>query len=555
MEIIKNVIPIRSIKGANLNEALKIFNSYKEKGVIQVSNFDYKKWVISDEYHSVTLNFDINKKEFQDNYDFLEMDSEQFIVYLKIFILYKFGELAIESLRDVLRIIIKTFGMSPDDIGDMTNKDYKTYFMNISDFLDFLNENSDNKKDEMSFIKEQLEIAANNLLSENERNQRILLSYDSYLTLGEIIERFWKECTDKKEKLFFFPIWFWWTVSGSMPMRPKEIILTPEDCLREVNGEWLLTIRKSAVKGNNKKKYYNIDEDNFKYSFIIPNDVAKTINWYIQNTKEYRPNELNTLFMPLTHTYKKNWGKKTYLTYENMCVTLNLFYEKIVCGEYCYRLINDIYRKYLDKMEIQKVRLGDTRHLSAINAILEGAAPTAVKVLLGDRNDNIAAHYYSNATRYVECRTYRASKKMLKGKKSFDITAYNKPPAFTDYIEIENGWCYSPKTIGGVFDDCQNAVGPSGQIGFCPKCHFYRSQNKTFEQSAAIYKSAIEDDIKGLKRMVDAYRNSKGNPDDVLRALQQLRSSENDYAKYLFETKGDKEWEDIEKQMKLESLS
>lgn len=104
-------------------------------------------------------------------------------------------------------------------------------------------------------------------------------------------------------------------------------------------------------------------------------------------------------------------------SYINLRTCLRYFFELIVQERYGYKIIYEANNSGLhDEKSIEYLHLGDTRHIALINLIAEGATPMVAMMLAGHDNPEMSAHYYSNIAQLIECRTYRAFKKLIKGK-------------------------------------------------------------------------------------------------------------------------------------------
>ena len=156
-------------------------------------------------------------------------------------------------------------------------------------------------------------------------------------------------------------------------------------------------------------------------------------------------------------------------------------------------------------------------------------------MLAGHDNPDMSSHYYTNITNLIECKTYRMYKKMLNGHESFSLSKMQKPLQVTDYVEIDGGRCYSPAVIDGNYTDCFKAAGPTGEIGFCNKCTYFRATGDKFSISREKYVNDIETDCKNLDEIVKRVRKNKGEPEEILQALMRLRGSEYSYEQYLQE--------------------
>lgn len=546
MKTVKTLIPFRNLTHITNNDAIKAFNSYKDNGVIKTKEFNSNIWIIDDEYHAVTIDFEVNADDFEEYATLLEIDKDTFEDYLKIFILSRFGRLLADIIRSLTTDIKTMFTFSMTDWTILIKHSAMYKHLHIKAFIDYLSQKT-NKTTECNVLKEQIKVLQFSVENTNVRNQRLLKSYNSYTTISEIINRFWEESDSIEEKLYYFPIWFWWNISGCIPMRPKEIVVTSENCLKKIKDEWQLILRKTAIKGTGKKKFYNIDGDYFEFAVMIPEDIADTINWYIQNTQEYRPNDIGSLFVRYSYKYPQKRSNKDVYYYTFLCICLDNFYKEIIQDRYGYEIIYDDDKIFLNSNQIQKVCLGDTRHLSAINAIQEGVPITTVKQLLGDKSDDIAAHYFSNASKYVECRAYKLHKRMLGNMPNFSTSGYEKPLKARAFAEVEGGWCYSDNYLAGSIEDCRGAVGPNGQLGYCSKCPNYRPKNQTFSDSAELYKREIDNDSKNILFLINRYKSNKCEFSDVLQAFLKERESEDNYFKYLIEEEGDHLWDEKRK--------
>ena len=133
-------------------------------------------------------------------------------------------------------------------------------------------------------------------------------------------------------------------------------------------------------------------------------------------------------------------------------------------------------------------------------------------MLAGHDNIDMAAHYYSNITSLIECRTYKQFRKVLKGNVTYEISRKGSLPlGIKDFVMLEDkGRCYSPKFIQNDLSDCVCVSGPQGEIGYCPDCTFYRKcSNTNFFKSDDIYKRKIEDDCNQLAQIVKQVRSIK----------------------------------------------
>lgn len=332
----------------------------------------------------------------------------------------------------------------------------------------------------------------------------------------------------------------WWNISGVLPLRPCEFVVTPRNCLREVNGKYILSVRRNRVKGTGKTKAYKINYDYEINEYTIPKHIADEILWYLEETKGYPEPNTHTLFV--TGTHYSMWERCTpytsrYFSYINLRTCLRYFYEIVIQQRYGYHVIYENRgQSFLDENDIEYLKLGDTRHIALINMIVEGASPMVAMMLAGHDNPEMSSHYYSNITQLIECKTYRQYKKMIKGQQTYNLSI--KPPILPakKSISLENGGrCFCENVIHGDYSNCYKVIGPAGEVGFCQNCEFYRDSSKSFSDTRNQYIQKIENECQILDEIVKKVRNGKGYPEDIKRVILRLRDCEYSYRRYILE--------------------
>lgn len=537
----KKYIPILTIPEldeASCKEARKLFFAYKDKKVITAGGFDDNRWSLTDEYANYTYNFDISGEEFAIYGKFIHMSLQEFIEHLKVYVVFRMGELALVSLQKLLAEARHVLSYPVEYLHDIADKHTLSQTLNLVEFFSMLP--MDSREDAIATILNALEVAEEQIRKTLKSEQRKLASFDSYFKFHDIIELFWSESNDVVEKLFYFPVYLWWQISTIIPMRPREYVLTPRNCLVKREGSWYLTILKNNLKGRGKSVSYKISDDYKKHTYQIPDKLAELIQWYITSTNAYAANDLKTLFIADTHYVKWDRCKpyiSRYFTYVNLSTCLRYFFEQIVVGRFGYDLVFDRESSYLNSNEINYIHLGDTRHLSLINMIAEGATPMVAMVLAGHDSTDVSSHYYANIANLIECKTYRQHSKLLNGKQSYSISKPITKLEIGEFTALDSkGRCYSMKVHKGDYSDCKLAAGPEGEIGFCQKCTYYRPENRFFSNSNDLYTNAIKVECENLSRIVKQVRSVKGNEEDIIQALLKLHNAEYSYQQYLNET-------------------
>lgn len=446
------------------------------------------------------------------------------------------GDLALRSLQNVVNDVKRFIKHNQDDLYVFTKEVALTYPNRVIEFFSILPETDNPEKVEriMDILDEMSDIHYMN----SSGRKRMLASFDSYFLFNDIINDYWTSEILEDERLFFYPLYLWWQITGVIPLRPREFILTPRKCLEQKGDGWYLTLRKNHIKGSKKKISYKIDEDYFTVRYKIPDKLAGEILNYIDFTNEYESTELNTLF--ITDTHYRQWNQKKhsnsrYFTYINMNCVMRYFFHDVIEGRYGLNIVYNREIKHLEEGCINYLYLGDTRHLALINIIAEGGNPVIAMMLAGHDNMEMSAHYYSNITSLIECRTYKQYRKVLKENVTYEISRKGQLPLnIKDFASLDDGGrCYSPAFQNKNFSDCKKVSGPEGEIGYCPRCTFYRKgSKKDFFKGDDIYKRRIEDDCKHLAQVVKKVRLEKGNSEDILQAMLRLQNSSYTYQQY-----------------------
>lgn len=532
---------IQNIDNSCINKAKEMFQEYKSRGIIKEGSFEDNVWHCTDEYANVNLDFCFDKFSYKRFYEHVfSMCFEDFINYVKVYITYMIGELVLDTLRNLINDLSK---LVTTDINKLHYFSGEVYFIHpnrIISFLSMLPETSDPEQmDRLLNVIEQMEEYL--ITYTSSRSKRLLASFDSYFLFNDIINDYWNMELDKKDRLFYYPLYLWWQITAVIPLRPREFILTPRQCLNQQKDGWYLTLRRNHLKGSGRKVSYKVDEDYFKVEYRIPDKLAEEILKYIELTHEFESTELDTLFVTDPH-YKK-WKQKKhsnsrYLTYINLSCIMRYFYCEVIGGIYNLQIIYNREMNHLEKGCIQYIYLGDTRHLSMINIIAEGGTPVLAMLLAGHENIEMSSHYYSNITTLIECRTYKQYRQVLKGNVSYELSIDKQPIMnIKEFSLLEaDGKCYSAAYKNGKYCDCKKVAGPTGEIGYCPNCIYYSdSKGEKFVNDDGRYKRKIEDDCKYLSEIINRVRLNNGSNEDILQAMLRLQSSTYTYQQYLEE--------------------
>lgn len=539
----------------NIEEAILIFNLYYEKGVFQGCSFTDNKWNTTDEYSNVGLRFNFDELSYNRYYkEIFGLSHKDFIDNVKVYVIFSLGKLVLKTLQTTINDLKRIIKIDSKKLYAATTSLKLAVPSLCLDFFTLLPIGSESgKADELFDVLEQYIFVQRSTTTKTQRN---LAQFDSYFLFHDIISDYWSGDLKKEERLFFYPLYLWWQITGVIPLRPKEFILTSRDCLKKEEDGYYLTLRRNKLKGAKKNVAYKILDDYDNSSYKIPDKLAGEILTYLDFTMEFENTELDTLFVSDTHYRKWNHKKHSnsrYLTYINMNTIMRYFFHEVIENQYGISVIYGVQKKRIKENEINYLHLGDTRHLALINIIAEGGTPLTAMLLAGHETMDMSAHYYSNITNLIECRTYRQYRLITKGEVSYQISTAKKIPVKVndDFSKLaDGGRCYSEKYRNSDFSDCLETSGKAGELGYCPSCKYFRKPNRSYYSSDSMYKRKIYDDSKNLESAVRLVRTGKGNTEDIGEALLKLKSSTYSYEEYFKEKtakregNGEKIWEE-----------
>ena len=541
-EIIETIISENLFSEESIHQALIVFSEYKEKGVIKDCTFSDNKWNTYDELSDVGLRFTFDRLSYERYYR-VYIHFDEFVNYVKAYILFHMDELVLASQRNLLGDVKKLVSTDPEKIILHQRNPGFVFPLRLSDFLSMLPV-AEEKEENLEELIDSIDFLNEIRLSK----QRELPSISSFFRMQDIMEDFWKNETVYSRRLFYAPVYFWWRITMTLPTRPREFILTPRDCLERKKTidtdqgtskeSYYLKLKKSGIKGRFRKKTHKKDSDYYVFGTYIPDDLGGDIEKYIKATEN--TSELDTLFS--TEPHYMYWSKKKtyrnrYYTYINLNTALRYFFKEIVEKRYGIRVVDKIGSPVLKENEIHRIHLGDTRPMSMINIIMDGGTPVLTMMLAGHSDIDISSFYYENLDEYVKCAVYRKYCKLIGGRVEYSVVSQYSP--FENKLGLDlpdGGKCYSEKYWYRDYSDCLSVTGPNGELMYCPKCFFYRSsENSHVIDSESIYKKSIKDNCTYIRNAFMLYNRGQDVKEDVLRELLKLKEESLSYMKFLEE--------------------
>lgn len=487
------------------NQAQAIFDDYKNKGVILNDSFNDNFWLLTNQVARTSLCFKIDQLMYlRTAQRWIGCSCLRFVNCIKIYTLLQIGSLSLSSLQCLVNSLTEFAEISA----------YEQIPINVHtlEFLKMLPDSTEMR----AFAIENMEDQT--LFSQQMKGlklQRILASFENYFKFNDYLEQFWINAAGE-ERLFYFPLFLWWKLTVILPLRPTEFLLIPRRCLSRENGESILTVRRTRLKGGGKPIRYNIADDYRLMKYCIPETLAAEIEAYIEAISQMPLPEIDTLF---ALGYRGGKAKAKFYSYLSLRSCLKRFQKE---------------KMGIDLSSDECIHLGDTRHLAMISLIISGGSPTICKELAGHEDINISSHYYANISRFIECATYEFSRKQKAHHVEMREHRIMKSAAT---VAVTGGRCDSEVYAGGSIGDCLRHMGSSGELGECASCrHFIDGKTGRYLAflNADEKRKQVDEDCKYLMHMLETVRKGAGCDDDIQSALLRLQGSSARYSQCLY---------------------
>ncbi|WP_410496331.1 hypothetical protein QTL86_02010 [Cellulosilyticum sp. ST5] len=532
---IKQHLIINEISEKEQQIARNNFRVFKENKVI-LSNFSDSVWTITDQTNTVRLDFRCDEVLIKKSLK--KTSVTEYIDYLKYYMLLLFGKNSILLLRRTVKNIIiaieatECFTNKPNDDGVL-------WKYGVSEFIDLAPEAT-------LVVEEIMEERQYDII-----HKREIAEFQSYFLLNDILEDYWQKANEM-EKDLFYPILLWWKISMIIPVRPTEFTIIPKDCIRIEKEHYFLKIRRTHLKGTRGTHIrYNIENDYTIYEYEVSKEIAELVVEYRERTKKYKEAEIDSLFSDdmckkvLRTVFNQSSIKKEYphLRLSRFYLILEYFYTFIVQDLYGYRIImkEELQevdemgeQRYLEEDEIIRVTLGDSRHISLQNMLLNGCTILMAKEITKHDTIDMIFHYSNNMKNLVKCRAYNLYRLQTNKVDTINLdrgSVLKKwlPDNTLESMEVDNGKCFSPSFVNE-----NNPIDCYKVAGDCQLCKWFKgdlsSENKILEKQ----EKKLEEKIARLNMWVSSLAKRKNEEEIQILATQmvsEVKNLENMYVK------------------------
>ena len=289
-------------KEEEIEKSRKKFKELKDEGIIISGNFEDSKWLLTNEVHTTTLNFEFDEILYNKEAKKRNMYTyKQFVNSVKSYAVLNIKKKSMGTTRQYLHLF-KKYTIATNYFNEKKSKNGLDTLGPMERFAPILQytqgylqyTNFDGTEYYISLLDELIDEAlALARITSGDDKRRSLSDFQSMMLFDRIIEDFWKRInnnSNKELKEFYFPLYLWWKITNIIPLRLTEFCVTPYDCIEESsNGKFYIYLRRTALKGNKKgqRRYvsYKLDEDYKIYKYVITKEIADLIKEYQEITK------------------------------------------------------------------------------------------------------------------------------------------------------------------------------------------------------------------------------------------------------------------------------
>ena len=405
----------------------KWFNSrFFHKDDVKAFKFESDIWLIPQSYHN-------NKRV---RFDFKCLDK---VVYpysnallLKCFLASILSDGFSECTAKGYYLVIKKFIVETSDFTTILEKNDDeirflctmngiSYIYRIIDYLDFAINNRFMEEHKADFIKWKRKLSLIVQKDNNAQNSRTLPSNRDIELFQYYLHHFKENEKDTDLYNLFYPLIIWWELSIVIPIRPSEITYMMErNCIFESNNIYYIKIHR--IKSNLIKKY---DIPVMK-KICISRELYDLIDKYI-NLVSY-DNKSETLF---SIKFLKECFLNVKAKYKDFTFNIQTFtryyddYTKFE-GVDLYQLLDMFYDYYIGtrkntSLKIERLRVGDTRHIAFSSLLLQGINPIDIAMIGGHTSLMSLDSYVNHVELYIDSEIYRYYNHI-----DWDTNTYNK---------------------------------------------------------------------------------------------------------------------------------
>ncbi len=381
----------------DLSDCEDMFTELKAKGIIKNDCFADDFWIGYYDLQEMNVNFDFNIDIPQE----LILSFKKYVL-IKLCIQKNGVYTAKIAYRHIKNMFEKTNVLDVDTVSDfkkyISNNQTLLYLSNCKEFLQFCTY--------PSVCGYYLKIR--NFTIRRTPKSREIPDYISILKYDCLIRDF-IDTGNIDLRMKYYPLLIWWMISTIIPLRPSEFILLKRNCVYRKNDNYYIHIERIKSKADRKKHSVPIMTE-----FQIPEILFEFISDFIDYANEIDSSAYlvsdKFYIKQLERNYKRNKEK---ITIHKFNWLFGMFEKEVIEDIYHYEIVplgtveND--------NQIERIRLGDTRHLAFMNMLMQGLNPLYIQRIGGHYTLEEQLSYCNHLDTFTSAKTYVLSK-MLNNK-------------------------------------------------------------------------------------------------------------------------------------------
>ncbi|MGN0315685.1 MAG: hypothetical protein ACI4EG_12985 [Fusicatenibacter sp.] len=374
----------------------KYFSELCEKKKIQ-GRWEDSVWRLNDgvNYYKVCFDFDYDAY-MSHGWKFIRMQPAELEKALRTYAVWCMGEVVFGNISRRIRYTIEILG----NIGERNLKMKGEAKVAIEDFLYFIGTPSTVCRSVVNRIM---------FRKHNKGDKRVLKPMLIYLMAAEKSKEI-MQTGSLEEKLKYFPVYLLSNLGPRLPLRATEWTLLPYQCLNKDERGYILTVRRTDLKGCKRQVAYDVEGDYKLFPYRVPDtEEIRMMEWYIDATKNH---ERKYLF-DYDETMLRDAMRGRFCTQSLNRLICEFFSEYLQGG--------DSLRWAMSVCGIQKMEpftAGDMRPLALINLYFCGASLDVCMELADHENLETTCHYIGNIKEVLESSAVMKIKRRLDGQKT-----------------------------------------------------------------------------------------------------------------------------------------
>lgn len=441
-----NFISITNKENNNYEDDIRVykrdFQLLKDEGIIKNDKFDDKVWLLKNGNYNSCCKFD-------------QIKNIKFVEYLRGFCInelkqYHSTHQITKNLNYIAKMVYLTNEFDSKylnliEVKFSSHEIKSETSIACAKFLEFLNKDEYNSYLDL-FRK----------YNKRKSNIRKLPNYQSIIEFDYLLDCYFLDNRNKIEK--YFPILLWWRITSVIPMRPIEFLTLEKKCCYEESGDYYLIINRRI------KKETGNENRTIKQTLKVNKDIYMLISRYndiVELNCKFRDGD----YLLSYELYNIN------LKYPKASIKLKSNMNFLEMGQ-LYNLLKDFYTEVIYKnnnRKIEKIKLGDTRHLAFCNLMLQGLDPLTIAQIGFHKKLSTQVLYERHLDTFIYSYTYVLANRIKNIKSKSDLIQVNniinrdevilRSKLFiedkNDYIRVGKGYCVDrefPLNCGNI--DC-----------------------------------------------------------------------------------------------------